>query len=310
MDLPQAPPTTGDASPSSGVVNVTVGVVEDQPSNGDVAAVISATIPSKRKRIPKVFFKEAAAGAAPAATPAAAAKGGRVKTKAAGPRGAQPKAKKPTTRVGLAAPPSKAATLPAAAAAAVPPAPTPPVADARQVLDDEPTTTYMDMLNAGTVDLDAGIGAFDEELHGEEYGDYGDDEEGDEEVDDDVVEVDPAAAGSSAPPSFLFYGVGIRGLLVRTSFRPVESEYRALYSRYKGQKNRGSVRHALRAALLCRPVLSEYSAQYVEIFSQFLVVIITTCKSTCIFEKRRTREKFLLDHLFIYIYTFIKHDHT
>ena len=199
MDLPQAPPTTGDASPSSGVVNVTVGVVEDQPSNGDVAAVISATIPSKRKRIPKVFFKEAAAGAAPAATPAAAAKGGRVKTKAAGPRGAQPKAKKPTTRVGLAAPPSKAATLPAAAAAAVPPAPTPPVADARQVLDDEPTTTYMDMLNAGTVDLDAGIGAFDEGSN-YDYGDYGDDEEGDEEVDDDVVEVDPAAAGSSAPP--------------------------------------------------------------------------------------------------------------
>ena len=39
--------------------------------------------------------------------------------------------------------------------------------------------------------------------------------------------------------------MGIRGLLARTSFRPVESEYRALYSRYKGQKNRGSVRHAL-----------------------------------------------------------------
>ena len=69
-----------------------------------------------------------------------------MKTKAAGPRGAPPKAKKPTTRVGLAAPPSKAATLPAAA---VPPAPTPPVADARQVLDGEPTTSYMDMLNAG-----------------------------------------------------------------------------------------------------------------------------------------------------------------
>ena len=42
-----------------------------------------------------------------------------------------------------------------------------------------------------------------------------------------------------------FYGVGIRGLLARTSFRPVESEYRALYSRYTGQKFRGSVRHAL-----------------------------------------------------------------
>jgi hypothetical protein len=38
---------------------------------------------------------------------------------------------------------------------------------------------------------------------------------------------------------------GIRGLLARTSFRPVESEYRVLYSRFTGQKNRGSVRHAL-----------------------------------------------------------------
>jgi hypothetical protein len=44
----------------------------------------------------------------------------------------------------------------------------------------------------------------------------------------------------------LFYGVGIRGLLARTSFRSVESEYRALYSRFTGQKNRGSVRHALK----------------------------------------------------------------
>jgi hypothetical protein len=44
--------------------------------------------------------------------------------------------------------------------------------------------------------------------------------------------------------------VGIRGLLARTSFRPVESEYRVLYSRFTGQKNRGSVRHALRDPFL------------------------------------------------------------
>jgi hypothetical protein len=43
----------------------------------------------------------------------------------------------------------------------------------------------------------------------------------------------------------LFYGVGIRGLLARTSFRPVKSEYRTFYSRFTGHKNRESVRHAL-----------------------------------------------------------------
>jgi hypothetical protein len=43
--------------------------------------------------------------------------------------------------------------------------------------------------------------------------------------------------------------VGIRGLLARTSFRPVESEYRALYSCFTGQKNKGSVRHALTESL-------------------------------------------------------------
>jgi hypothetical protein len=50
----------------------------------------------------------------------------------------------------------------------------------------------------------------------------------------------------------LFYGVGIRGLLARTSFRPVESEYRVIYSRFTGQKNRGSVRHALRTYIWSR----------------------------------------------------------
>jgi hypothetical protein len=55
-----------------------------------------------------------------------------------------------------------------------------------------------------------------------------------------------AAAGNRIFRRILFYGVGIRGLLARTSFWPVESEYRVLYSRFTGQKNRGSVRHALR----------------------------------------------------------------
>jgi hypothetical protein len=47
--------------------------------------MISATIPLKRKRIPKQFFKAPAAAAAPpAVTAIAAKKGGRTKTKAAG----------------------------------------------------------------------------------------------------------------------------------------------------------------------------------------------------------------------------------
>jgi hypothetical protein len=57
-----------------------------------------------------------------------------------------------------------------------------------------------------------------------------------------------AAAGNRIFRRILFYGVGIRGLLARTSFRPVKSEYKALYSRFTGQKNRGSVRHALRCS--------------------------------------------------------------
>jgi hypothetical protein len=54
-----------------------------------------------------------------------------------------------------------------------------------------------------------------------------------------------AAAGNRIFRRILFYGMGIRGLLARTSFRPVKSEYRALYLRFMGQKNGGSVRHAL-----------------------------------------------------------------
>jgi hypothetical protein len=57
-----------------------------------------------------------------------------------------------------------------------------------------------------------------------------------------------AVAGNRIFRRILFYRVGIQGLLARMSFRPVESEYRALYSRFTGQKNRGSVRHALNRA--------------------------------------------------------------
>jgi hypothetical protein len=64
-----------------------------------------------------------------------------------------------------------------------------------------------------------------------------------------------AAAGNRIFRRILFYGVGIRGLLARTSFRPVKSEYRALYSRFTGQKNRESFRHALRCYFMHVPYL-------------------------------------------------------
>jgi hypothetical protein len=59
----------------------------------------------------------------------------------------------------------------------------------------------MDMINDSSVDLPAGIDAFDAEDNVEGIDDDEEEEgEGDEGVDDEeVVEVDPAAAGSSAP---------------------------------------------------------------------------------------------------------------
>ncbi|KAM0872633.1 hypothetical protein ACQ4PT_038597 [Festuca glaucescens] len=95
--------------------------------------MISATIPSKRKRIPKQFFEApAAAVAPPAAAPPAAKKGGRMKTMAAGPRGApQSKVKtKAVSRIGLAPPPSSKATAPPPSVPSdATPAPPPPTMD-------------------------------------------------------------------------------------------------------------------------------------------------------------------------------------
>ncbi|KAM0904946.1 hypothetical protein ACQ4PT_017676 [Festuca glaucescens] len=161
--------------------------------------MISATIPSKRKRIPKQFFEAPAAAAAPpAAAPPAAKKGGRMKTKAAGPRGApQSKVKtKAVSRIGLAPPPSSKATAPPPSVPSdATPAPPPPTMDVDKVFDVESTTSYMDMLNESTVDLDAGIDAFDGEGNVEEI-----DDEEEDEGDEEVVEVDPAAVGSSSTP--------------------------------------------------------------------------------------------------------------
>ncbi|XP_071679710.1 uncharacterized protein [Lolium perenne] len=159
MDRPQEPPTAGDASPSAAVVDVPVG---GPPNAGVVSAMISATIPSKRKRIPKQFLEApAAAAASPAEAPPAAKKAGRMKTKAAGPRGAAP-AKvrtKAISRIGLAPPPpSKATTSPPSVPSDAPPAPPPPTMDVDKVFDLESTTSYMDMLNNSAVGMDACTG--------------------------------------------------------------------------------------------------------------------------------------------------------
>ena len=197
MDLSQAPPTTGDAPPMSEVVNVPVEIVSGQPTSAEVAAVISSTMPMKRKRTPKIFFDTppAAAAAGSAAAPmttTAPAKGVRVKKSAM--RGPPPKKKAATPAAAV--PPMQ--VLDEEPAPPVPPAPTPSSADAREVLDEVPAppvaTTYMAMLNDSAVDLEAGIGALDDD-----YADYAEDEDADEEADDDVVEVEAAAARRSKP---------------------------------------------------------------------------------------------------------------
>jgi hypothetical protein len=99
--------------------------------------MISATIPSKRKRFPKQFFEAPAAAAAPPA----AKKRGKMKTKAAGPRGApQSKVKtKGVSCIGLAPPPSSKATAPPPS---VPSATTPqPSMDVEKVFDVESITS-------------------------------------------------------------------------------------------------------------------------------------------------------------------------
>jgi hypothetical protein len=165
--------------------------------------MISAAIPLKRKRIPKQHFDAPAAAAAPpAVTPpavtATADKKGMVKMKAVRPRGAPPSRvkTKAVSRIGLAPPsPSKATTPSPSVPSAPTPAPPPPFMDVDKVFDVESTTSYMDMLNDSSVELVAGINAFD----GEDNVDDEEEEEGegDEGVDDEVVEVDPASAGSS-----------------------------------------------------------------------------------------------------------------
>ncbi|XP_071683241.1 uncharacterized protein [Lolium perenne] len=148
MDRPEEPPTAGGTPPSGAVVDVPVG---GPPTAGVVSAMIASTIPSKRKRIPKQFFEAPAVAADSAGeAPPAAKKAGRVKTKAAGPRGAAP-AKvrtKAISRIGLAPPPpSKVTTPPPSVPAVAPPAPPPPTVDVDKVFDVESTTSYLDMLN-------------------------------------------------------------------------------------------------------------------------------------------------------------------
>jgi hypothetical protein len=159
--------------------------------------MISAAIPFKRKRIPKQFFEAPTAVAAPPVVTAAAdKKGGRVKMKAVRPRGAPPSRvkTKAVSCIGLVPPPPSKAMAPSPSVPSAPtPTPPPPSMDIEKVFDVESTTSYMDMLNDSSVDLAAGIDAFD----GEDNIDGIDDEEEEEGEEDEVVEVDPASAGSS-----------------------------------------------------------------------------------------------------------------
>ncbi|KAM0898523.1 hypothetical protein ACQ4PT_021857 [Festuca glaucescens] len=88
------------------VVDVPVTVAGGQPTPGEVAAMVSATMPGKRKRA--VYQPQAEVGAAPAVAAAAVTpappKTGRSKTKSAGPRGNPPSKAKAANRVGLAPP--------------------------------------------------------------------------------------------------------------------------------------------------------------------------------------------------------------
>jgi hypothetical protein len=106
---------------------------------------------------------------------------------------------KAISRIGLAPPPASKVTTPPPSVPAValpaPPAPPPTTIDVDKVFDVESTTSYLDMLNDSAVNLDAGIGAFDGECNVEDF-----DDEEEDEGDEEVVEVDPAAAGSSSTP--------------------------------------------------------------------------------------------------------------
>ncbi|KAM0826970.1 hypothetical protein ACQ4PT_068493 [Festuca glaucescens] len=200
MDHSQVQPTTEGVPEARMVVDVPVTVAGGQPTPGEVAAMVSATMPGKRKQA--VYQPQAEVGATPAAAaPAVAAaavtpappKTGRSKTKSAGPRGNPPSKAKAANRVGLAPPLPKAAVPP-------PFIPLPPpqaVNDAHNVFGDSSTTEFLSALNDSSVDVADGIPPFDEEIGDEEY----DEEIGDEEVDDDVVEIEPGVAQQAKPRS-------------------------------------------------------------------------------------------------------------
>ena len=175
MDLSHAPPTAQDVPAAPTVVEVPVTVAEGEPTSAEVQAMMSATMPGKRKR---GSHQATAAAAAPAA---ATGKTGRAKTKAAGPRGHPPsRAKKPTVnRVGLAPPPPKAVAPPPF----VPSSPIHAVDGADKVFDVASTSEFLHVLDDSAVDVEDDIPPFDADDYDEEFAD--------EEVDDDVTEVEP-----------------------------------------------------------------------------------------------------------------------
>ncbi|KAM0902858.1 hypothetical protein ACQ4PT_019109 [Festuca glaucescens] len=199
MDHSQVPPTAEGVPEARMVVDVPVTVAGGQPTPDEVAAMVSATMPGKRRRA--VYQPQAKVGAAPAvAAPAVAAaavtpappKTGRSKIKSTGPRGNPPSKAKAANRVSLAPSPPKAAVPPPF----IPPPPPQAVNDAHNVFGDSSPTEFLSALNNSSVDVADGIPPFDEEIGDEEY----DEENGDEEVDDDVVEIEPAPASRTRGP--------------------------------------------------------------------------------------------------------------
>nr|XP_051229687.1 uncharacterized protein LOC127347554 [Lolium perenne] len=143
MNPPQAPSAAGAAPPSPAVVDVPVGEEED----------------------PEAVLRSPCGGRSSTGCDCRSfQEGGRTKKKAVGPKGAPPsKVKtKAISHIGLAPPPPSKATAPSPSVpSAATPAPPPPSMDVDKVFDVESTTSYMDMLNDSSVDLGAGIDAFD-----------------------------------------------------------------------------------------------------------------------------------------------------
>jgi hypothetical protein len=150
----QVPPTEEGVPEAWMVVDVPVTVAGGQPTPGEVAVMVSSTIPGKRKRMvyqSQAEVEAALAVAVPAVDAAAVTpvppKTGRSKT------GNPPSKAKAANRVGLSPPPPLKAV----------------VYNAHNVFSDSSTTEFISALNDSSMGVADGIPMFDEEIGDEEY---------------------------------------------------------------------------------------------------------------------------------------------